>query len=39
MVDYMANDYLKVEGAPEFAGTVGEFMFIIGDYAKAVYMD
>ena len=38
MVDYMANDYLKVEGAPEFAGTVGEFMFIIGDYAKAVYM-
>ena len=38
MVEYMANDYLKVEGAPEFAGTVGEFMFIIGDYAKAVYM-
>lgn len=38
MVDYMANDYLKVEGAPEFAGIVGEFMFIIGDYAKAAYM-
>ncbi len=38
MVDYMANDYLKVEGAPEFAGTVGEFMFIVGDYAKAAYM-
>lgn len=38
MVEYMANDYLKVEGAPEFAGTVGEFMFIIGDYAKATYM-
>ncbi|PKM72774.1 MAG: hypothetical protein CVU91_07020 [Firmicutes bacterium HGW-Firmicutes-16] len=39
MVDYMANDYLKVEGAPEFAGIVGEFMFVIGDYAKAAYMD
>ncbi len=39
MVDYMANDYLKVEGAPEFAGVVGEFMFIVGDYAKAAYMD
>ena len=39
MVDYMANKYLTVEGAPEFAGTVGEFMFIVGDYAKAAYMD
>ena len=38
MVEYMANDYLRVEGAPEFAGVVGEFMFIIGDYAKAAYM-
>jgi len=39
MIDYMASGYLKVEGAPEFAGIVGEFMFIIGDYAKAAYMD
>lgn len=39
MVDYMANKYLTVEGAPEFAGVVGEFMFVIGDYAKAAYMD
>ena len=38
MVDYMANKYLTVEGAPEFAGTVGEFMFAVGDYAKATYM-
>ncbi|MFB0919333.1 MAG: hypothetical protein QMB62_00395 [Oscillospiraceae bacterium] len=38
MVDYMANKYLTVEGAPEFAGVVGEFMFIVGDYAKAAYM-
>jgi hypothetical protein len=37
MLEYMANKYLTVEGAPEFAGTVGEFMLIIGDYAKAVY--
>ncbi len=39
MLDYMAAGYLKVEGAPEFAGIVGEFMLIIGDYAKAAYMD
>ena len=39
MIDYIANCYLTVEGAPEFAGIIGEFMFIIGDYAKAVYMD
>lgn len=39
MIDYIANCYLTVEGAPEFAGIIGEFMFIIGDYAKAAYMD
>lgn len=39
MVDYIGNSYLTVEGAPEFAGLIGEFMFIVGDYAKAVYMD
>jgi len=39
MVDYMANKYLTVEGAPEFAGTVGEFMLLVASYAKAAYMD
>lgn len=39
MIDYIASGYLTVEGAPEFAGIIGGFMFIIGDYAKAVYMD
>lgn len=38
MIDYMANKYLTVEGAPEFAGTVGEFMLAVGDYAKASYL-
>ena len=37
MIDYIARQYLTVEGAPEFAGIVGEFMFIVGDYAKALY--
>lgn len=39
MIDYMANRYLVVEGAPEFAGLVGEFMFIVGDYAKGLYLN
>jgi hypothetical protein len=37
MIDYMANRYLVVEGAPEFAGNIGEFMLTVGDYAKATY--
>jgi hypothetical protein len=37
MLTYMANKYLTVEGAPEFAGTIGEFMLTVGDYAKAAY--
>ncbi len=39
MVDYIASQYMTVEGAPEFAGTVGEFMLAIADYAKAAYLD
>ncbi len=39
MLDYIAKRYLTVEGAPEFAGVVGEFMFIVGDYAKGLYLD
>jgi len=39
MVDYMADKYLIVEGAPEFAGVFGEFMLTIAAYAKAEYMN
>ncbi len=39
MIDYIASGYLVVEGAPEFAGIIGEFMFVVGDYAKGVYLD
>ncbi|MEG1651672.1 MAG: hypothetical protein RR287_07660 [Oscillospiraceae bacterium] len=39
MIDYMANQYLTVEGAPEFASIVGEFLFTVGDYAKGLYLD
>jgi len=39
MIDYMANQYLTVEGAPEFAALLGEFLFLVGDYAKGNYLD
>lgn len=39
MIDYMAHKYLVVEGAPEFAALVSEFLFIVGDYAKGAYLD
>lgn len=39
MVDCIASGALTVEGAPEFAGVVGEFLFVVGDYAKGAYLD
>lgn len=39
MIEYIAAGYLTVEGAPEFAGIVGEFMFAVGGYAKGLYLD
>lgn len=39
MIDYISNEYLTVEGAPEFAAIIGEFMLLVGDYAKGAYMD
>lgn len=39
MIDYMAQKFLTVEGAPEFAGIVGDFLFVVGDYAKGIYLD
>lgn len=39
MIDYIAAGYLTVEGAPEFAAAIGEFMFTVGDYAKGIYLD
>jgi len=38
MIDYMANKYLTIEGAPEFGALIGDFLFVVGDYAKALYM-
>lgn len=39
MIDYMANKYLTVEGAPEFAAIIGEYLFAVGDFAKGLYLD
>ncbi|MEG1525347.1 MAG: hypothetical protein RRZ24_05405 [Clostridia bacterium] len=39
MIEYIASCFLTVEGAPEFASIVGEFMFVVGDYAKGLYLD
>ena len=39
MIDYIAQQFLVVEGAPEFAGIVGEFLFTVGDFAKGLYLD
>ncbi|MEG0291946.1 MAG: hypothetical protein RR495_04970 [Anaerovoracaceae bacterium] len=39
MIDYIAQEYLTVEGAPEFAGIIGEFLFVVGDFAKGTYLD
>ncbi|MEG1520502.1 MAG: hypothetical protein RR458_05895 [Clostridia bacterium] len=37
MIDFMSKGFLTVEGAPEFAAIVGDFMFLVGDLAKANY--
>lgn len=37
MIDFISKGFLTVEGAPEFAAIVGDFMFLVGDYAKANY--
>lgn len=39
MIEYIANQYLTVEGAPEFAGIIGDFLFTVGDFAKGAYLD
>ena len=39
MIESIASGALLVEGAPEFAGVVGEFLFTVGDYAKGAYLD
>lgn len=38
MIDYMTGKYLTIEGAPEFGALIGDFLFVVGDYAKALYM-
>lgn len=39
MLTYMKSKYLVVEGAPEIAAVLGDFLFLVGDYAKALYLD
>ncbi len=39
MIDYIARQYLTVEGAPEFAAIIGDYLFTVGDYAKGLYLD
>ena len=39
MIDYIAQQYLTVEGAPEFAAIIGDYLFTVGDYAKGLYLD
>ena len=39
MIDYISKQYLTVEGAPEFAALIGDFLFVVGDYAKGLYLD
>lgn len=34
MLEYVKNGNLVMDGAPEFGGQIGEFMFMVGDYAK-----
>ena len=39
MIHYIAQQYLTVEGAPEFAAIIGDYLFTVGDYAKGLYLD
>ncbi|MEG1528308.1 MAG: hypothetical protein RR248_02110 [Clostridia bacterium] len=37
MIDYIAKQFLIVEGAPEFASTLGEMLLTVGAYAQGTY--
>lgn len=39
MIEYLSKSYLRVYGAPELAAALGNHMFLVGDYAKALYLD
>ena len=39
MMDFMMKNYLIVDGAPEFAGVIGDLMFKVAYYALGQYLD
>lgn len=39
MLDFVKRGYLTIEGAPEFGAVIGDYMFVVGDYAKGLYLD
>lgn len=39
MLDYVAKEYLTIDGAPELAGVLSEYMFAVSDFAKGAYLD
>ncbi|MFA6866112.1 MAG: hypothetical protein WCR54_01180 [Clostridia bacterium] len=39
MIDYMKKSYLRIEGAPEFGGALGNLMMTVGYYAQGAYLD
>ena len=38
MIEYMKEGYLIIEGAPEFGGTLGALMMLVGYYAQGQYL-
>lgn len=39
MLDYVAEKYLIINGAPEMAGDLGNLLFAVGDFAQGKYLD
>lgn len=39
MIEYMKEGYLIIEGAPEFGGTLGSLMMLVGYYAQGQYLN
>ncbi|MEG1509792.1 MAG: hypothetical protein RR454_04975, partial [Clostridia bacterium] len=39
MVDYIANKYLNILGAPEFGSTFGDFMMQVGYFAQGKFLE
>lgn len=39
MIEYIKQGFLTIEGAPEFGGSLGNLMMLVGYYAQAQYLD